>query len=158
MARTLAINEVKQRAGRFCALRERSPNELLEKIQSWGIAEEEASIVVAELSKEGYVDEQRFANAYCNDKFDFNSWGKVKIRAHINVHKLSSTAVQNALDRIEPEKYFQRLKGLAESKWLKLEREEPFKRKQKTAAYLAGKGYEMDLIWEAIESLTKKGR
>lgn len=154
MSKRLGINEIKQKAGRFCAFRERSPNELFEKVQSWGISEEEASRVVAELSKEGFVDEQRFANAFCNDKFDFNSWGKIKIKAHIYAHKISEDAVQTALNRIDPEKYFSRLTELARTKWNRLDGEEGFKRKQKTAAYLSGKGFELDLIWSAINSFT----
>ncbi|SNS47806.1 regulatory protein [Ekhidna lutea] len=153
MARNLGIKEAKQRAGRFCAFRERSPNELLEKIQSWGLSEESAAKLVAELTKEGFVDEQRFANAYCNDKFEFNSWGKNKIKASIYSHKLSSTALQEALDRIDPEKYAERLFDLAKTKWERLSSEEKLKRKQKTVSYLANKGFEQDLIWAAIEKL-----
>ena len=156
MSRKLDIKEAKQKAGRFCAFRERSPNELFEKIQSWGIPEESASKLVSELSKEGYVDEQRFANAFCNDKFEFNSWGRQKIKAHIYAHKLSDEAVRNALERIDPEKYFERLAELANSKWNRLSDQDEFKRKQKTAAYLSGKGFEMDLIWSAIALLEKK--
>jgi regulatory protein len=158
MSRKLGIKEAKQRAGKFCAFRERSPNELFEKLQSWGLTGEEASALVTELAKEGFVDEQRFANAFCNDKFEFNSWGRQKIKAHIYAHKLSSEAVQNALDRIDPEKYEQRLFGLARSKWEKLNKEELMKRKQKTIAYLANKGFEMDLIWNAINRLESKGQ
>lgn len=157
MAKKLGINEIKQKAGRFCAFRERSPNELFEKIQSWGVAGEEAAKLVSELSKEGFVDEQRFANAYCNDKFEFNSWGKLKIKAGIYSHKLSSEAVQNALDRLDPDKYFIRLTELAKSKWKKLEGQEDFKRKQKTLAYLSGKGFEQDLIWSAINTFSTEG-
>lgn len=156
MANKLGIREAKQKAGRFCAFRERSPNELFEKIQSWGIAEEEAAQLVVELSKEGFVDEQRFANAYCNDKFEFNSWGKQKIKANIYSHKLSEDVVHAALNRIDPDKYFVRLTELAKAKWEKLEGDDDFKRKQKTLAYLVSKGYEQDLIWTAINSLAKE--
>ena len=100
MPRQLGIKEAKQRAGRFCAFRERSPNELLEKLLDWGLGEQDAEKVVAQLIKEKFVDEQRFANAFCNDKFEFNSWGKQKIKANIYSHKLSSSAIENALDRI----------------------------------------------------------
>lgn len=158
MSRKLGIKEAKQRAGRFCAFRERSPNELFEKLQSWGLSREEASRLVTELSKDGFVDEQRFANAFCNDKFEFNSWGKQKIKAHVYVHKLSSEAVQNALHRINPEKYEQRLFELAKVKWERLEKEELLKRKQKTVAYLANKGFEQDLIWNVISRLENKGQ
>ena len=158
MARKLGIKEAKQRAGRFCAFRERSPNELFEKLQSWGLPEEDAASIVAALTKEGFVDEQRFANAYCNDKFQFNSWGKQKIRAHIYSHKLSDQAVTKALDRIDPQAYENRLFDLAKSKWDKLEKEDGMKRKQKTVAYLAQKGYEMDLIWSAISKIEDESR
>lgn len=153
MARKLGIKEAKQRAGRFCAFRERSPNELFEKLKGWGLEEKEASRVVAVLSKEGFVDEQRFANAFCNDKFQFNSWGKQKIRAHIYVHKLPETVVNHALNRIGPEAYERKLSDLAVGKWNKLAKEDLSKRKQKTVAYLAQKGFEMDLIWNAINNL-----
>lgn len=153
MGRKLDFSEAKQRAGRFCAFRERSPQELFEKVLAWGLSEDQAAKIVSELSKLGYVDEQRFANAYCHDKFEFNSWGKQKIKASIYSHKLSQQAVQEALDRIDLEKYEQRLFELASTKWARLENEDQLKRKQKTAAYLANKGFEMDLIWTCIEKL-----
>ncbi|WP_420317166.1 regulatory protein RecX [Ekhidna sp.] len=155
MPRKIGVKEAKQRAGRFCAFRERSPNELLEKLQSWGISELESVEIVAELSKEGFIDEQRFANAFCNDKFQFSSWGKQKIRAHIYSHKLPENIVVNALDRIDPQAYEDRLFELAKSKWQKLEGEETMKRKQKVVSYMVSKGFEMDLIWSAINTLEK---
>ena len=154
MPRELGIKEAKQRAGRLCALRERSPNELLEKLLDWGIGEQDAETLVAELIKEKFVNEQRFANAYCNDKFEFNGWGKQKIKANIYSHKLSSSAIEIALDRIDSKKYEARLMELAQRKWEKLERDEPIKRKQKTLAYLVSKGFEMDLIWKCINKLS----
>lgn len=153
MPRQLGIKEAKQRAGRFCAVRERSPNELFEKIQSYGLGKEDAASLVQLLMAEGYVDEQRFANAYCHDKFEFNSWGKLKIRASVYKHKLSEEVLRNALDALDPEKYEARLETLAESKWKKLAEEDSIKRKQKTVAYLANKGFEADLIWKVIAQL-----
>ncbi len=156
MPRQLGIKEAKQRAGRFCAFRERSPNEVLEKLLDWGLGEHDAEKLINELINEKFVDEQRFANAYCNDKFEFNSWGKQKIKANIYTHKLSSSAIEMALDRIDSTKYEDRCFELTERKWEKLERDEPIKRKQKTLAYLANKGYEMDLIWKCINKLSIK--
>ncbi len=156
MAQKPSLKEAKQRAGRFCAFRERSPNELYEKLKSWGISEDESMRIVSELSKEGFVDEQRFANAFCNDKFEFNSWGKQKIRAGIFKHKLPEVIIQHALDRIDVEKYERRLKELAIKKWYKLENEELIKRKQKTTAYMVSKGFELDLIWNCIQQLEKE--
>lgn len=157
MARTLSIKEAKQRAGRFCALRERSPKEVLDKLQSWGLDPEASTNVLQELTNEKYVDEQRFADAYCHDKFEFNSWGKQKIKATIFVHQLSEHVVSNALNRIDSSKYEERLMELGGKKWEQLSNEEVIKRKHKTVNYLANKGFELDLIWKTISQLELKG-
>ena len=156
MSRKLDIKEAKHRAGRFCAFRERSPNELLEKLKSWGISSEDASKLLTKLSDEKFVDEQRFANAYCNDKFEFNSWGKQKIKAHLTTHNLCEATIQKGLERINSKKYEQKLGDLAKKKWGKLEQEEKAKRKQKTIAYLTNKGFEWELIWQTVTVLEKE--
>lgn len=156
MARSVSLKEAKPRAGRFCATRERSPNEVLEKIQSWGISEEDASNIVGELIGAGYINEQRFANAYCHDKFTFQSWGKQKIKASIYPHKLPGEVVQKALDRINPDEYEQRLLELAQRKWDSVRDSEPLKKKQKAVNYLANKGFELDLIWKTVGLIEEK--
>ncbi|MEM9896735.1 MAG: RecX family transcriptional regulator [Bacteroidota bacterium] len=67
------MSEAKIRAGKFCAFRERSPHEVLEKLNSYGLKPEEADAVLNELIDLKYIDEQRFANAYCHDKFYFQN-------------------------------------------------------------------------------------
>ncbi len=153
MPRKLEPGEAKQKAARFCAYQERSPKEVSDKLKNWGLKGNEIDQVLQELLNDGFVDPQRFANAYCNDKFEFNSWGRQKIKATIYQHQLSSNIVENALNRIDEEKYFERLLELATKKWQSIERDESAKRKQKVLAFLVSKGFETDLIWKAIEKL-----
>lgn len=155
MAAKLSLNEAKERAGRFCAFRERSPNEVIEKIRSWGLTQGEAETIVDQLIELNYIDEQRFANAYCHDKFEFNSWGKQKIRSGIFPHRIAPRIIENALDRIDSDRYENRLRELAQKKWDKLDADDVMKRKQKTVNYLANKGFEPDLIWSAIAHMEK---
>ncbi len=153
MARRIELAEARQRAGRFCAFKERSPKEVLNKLSSWGLEKEQADEVLEGLKRESFVDAQRFANAFCNDKFEFNSWGKLKIKASIYPHDLPASVVEAALDRIDEKKYLERLWSLAARKWSGLQGEDLAKRKRKTLAYLVNKGFESDLIWNAIHSL-----
>jgi SOS response regulatory protein OraA/RecX len=37
-----------------------------------------------------------------------------------------------------------------EKKWAALENDEPYARKSKTAQYAIGRGFESDLVWDAI--------
>ncbi|MEP5613282.1 MAG: regulatory protein RecX [Cyclobacteriaceae bacterium] len=156
MARKVELEEAKQRAARFCAFQERSPKEVSDKLKSWGLPDHSADEAVRQLITEGFVEPQRFANAYCNDKFEFNSWGKQKIRANIFPHKLDSDIVDRALSRIDDVRYFERVVELASKKWTILEGQELTKQKQKTLAYLKNKGFESDVIWKAINQLAAK--
>jgi len=156
MPRKLGIKEAKQRAGRFCAFRERSTQEMREKLSSWGLHPDEAESVVSELIKEGFINDQRFADAFCHDKFQFNGWGKLKIKAHIYTHRIPEDVLAKALDRIEPQVYESKLMELGEAKWEKSKDDDSAKRKQKTAAFLQQRGYETDLIWETINKLERQ--
>ena len=156
MPRKLEPAEAKQKAARFCAFQERSPKEVSDKLRTWGLGDKDADEVLSDLLKEGFVDPQRFANAYCNDKFEFNSWGKQKIKASIYQHQLGADIVEQALDRIDKGKYFLRLQELTTKKWSSLESEELSKRKQKTLAFLVSKGFETDLIWKVLSDLERR--
>lgn len=150
MPRPISTDQAKQKVAKFCAQRERSPKEAWDKLVSFGLEQDQVSEVLTLLIKDDFVNPQRFANAYCNDKFEFNSWGKQKIRMNIGIHQLDSNLVEQALARIDYGKYRARLEELASKKWQALEREPSMKRKQKTVAHLASKGFEMDLIWKII--------
>ena len=128
---------------------------MIEKIKSWGLTPGEAETIVDRLVELNYVDEQRFANAYCHDKFEFNSWGKQKIKSGIFPHRIAPRIIENALARIDPDRYENRLMELARKKWVKLAADDTIRRKQKTVNYLANKGFEPDLIWNAIALLEK---
>lgn len=155
MPRKIDLIEAKQKAARFCAYQERSPKEVSDKLKSWGLSSELIEKALAELIEEKFVSAQRFANAYCNDKFEFNSWGKQKIKATIYTHQLESSVIEKALERIDDDKYFDRLVELAKKKWESLNGETEAKRKQKTLSYLSSKGFEVDLIWKAIGQVSK---
>jgi regulatory protein len=154
MSRRPDLTEAKQKAARYCAFQERSPKEVTDKLKSWGLPKDQIQITIEELISQGFVDPKRFANAYCNDKFEFNSWGKQKIRAQIYQHQLDPKIVESALSRIDEDKYSNRLAELARKKWNALEHDEISKRKKKTLSYLSSKGFESDLIWSAIEQLS----
>ena len=155
MARKVDLTEAYSKAGRYCAFQERSIVEVKDKLKGWGLADFQVEEVLNRLIQEGFIDEQRFANAYCHDKFEFNSWGRIKIKNSLFPHQLDSQVVDKALQRIDEDKYYDRLRSLAEKKWTSLSVDE-MNKKQKTVSYLAGKGFELDLAWEVVNILSSK--
>ncbi|MCP4458872.1 MAG: hypothetical protein GY816_12745 [Cytophagales bacterium] len=156
MSREDKFKRLKQSALRFTAYHERAPKEVADKLAEWNATPEEIALLLKELKEENFINEERFARAFCHDKFSFNKWGKHRISQEIKKYDLPTKVIEQGLDYINQEEYNSTLADLAELKWNRLKESDIFKKKQKTANYLIQKGYESDLVWNLIAELEKK--
>lgn len=140
-------------AQRFTAYRERAPKEVVDKLEVWGAPQAIIDRILSELKADKFVDEERFARAFCHDKFLAYKWGKRRILQELYKYNLAENVKQQGLDYINQEEYESSLTHLATQKWNKVNETDLNKRKQKTVNYLMQKGYESDLIWGMIGQL-----
>lgn len=151
------LKQAKSRAAKYCVLRERAPQQVLEKLISWDLSQEQAQEVVDILTKEQFLDESRFCRAFCHDKFEFNQWGRNRIRLELMKFNLPEKVVFEGLSYIDSGRYEAVLKKLAMKKWESAAGEpQAWVRQRKTADYLLRKGFETDLVWEAVKRLSGK--
>lgn len=149
------LKQAKTKAAKYCSLKERAPQQVLEKLLSWDLSEDEAQNILTELIEENFIDEARFARAFCHDKFEFNQWGKNKIRIELNRYNLPDQIVDEGLLHIDEDRYMEVLERLASKKWISLNSEtDPWKKKNKVVAYLLRKGYETEFVWGCIGRLS----
>lgn len=147
MAITTLKQQSKVKAAKYCAYQERTQQEVRDKLYQYGLYSDAVEEVLSELITEGFVNEERYAQAFCRGKFNQNKWGRVKIEMMLRQKGLSNYCIQAGLKEIPEEDYLQQLHDLADKKWNALEGEDEYNRKHKTVRYLMGKGYEPDLIW-----------
>ena len=145
--------KLKASAQRYTAYRERSPKEVTDKLAEWDSPPEIIEQILKELQEDNFIDEERFARAFCHDKFLVNKWGKRRISLELGRYGVSEEAKKQGLDYIKQSEYHKTLTHLTEQKWSKVKDTEVFKKKQKTVAFLVQKGYEPELIWEVINKL-----
>ncbi|WP_258102840.1 regulatory protein RecX [Marinoscillum sp. MHG1-6] len=140
---------------KYCSSRERAPKQVRDKLLSWAFSEEEADLIIEKLKEERFLDAERFARAYCHDKFEFNQWGRVKIRMYIGQFDLPTSVVEEALEGINKEKYHHTLSSLAERKWpgIIAKSEDDYLNRRKLADYLMRKGFEGDLVWKVVNEM-----
>jgi len=148
----MSTGEVLLQMERFCAFRERSPLEARKKLLLFGLSETENARILAHLEAEGYVSEQRFAEAFAGGKFRVNRWGRVRIRLHLKQHQINAAWIDRALAEIKESEYRAVLQGLAERKWAELPADH-VNRGLKVVAYLLQKGYEPPLVYEVLEHM-----
>ncbi len=146
--------KLKASAQRYTAYRERAPKEVTDKLKEWDAPEPIIERILLELKKDKFIDEERFARAFCHDKFLINKWGRNRLRMELSKYGVSDEAKRQGLAYIKEATYDETLKHLATSKWDKLREPDLFKKKQKTARYLLQKGYESELVWEVLKVLS----
>lgn len=139
-----------QKAAAFCAYQERCLSEIKEKLYEWKVESEDAAQIIEKLVEEKYIDEERFARLYAGSKFRTKKWGKIKIRYMLKQKNIPNVFIIKGLQEINPDTYYDVLKELT------LQKKEAMRNnfdKAKLYNHLISKGYENDLVREAINEL-----
>lgn len=142
-----------QKAADFCAYQERSQQEARDKLYSYGLHQDEVEEALSELIIQGFISEERFAKAYAGGKFRMKGWGKRKILQGLKQHRISDYCIKKGLAEIDPEAYYDTLLKHAEKKFRSISSNSEYIIKGKMTQHLVGKGFEMDLIRDAIEEV-----
>ena len=149
--RKYSLLEAKTKIESWCAYQERCFSEVYTKLSSLGLDNEDIERLVAELIKANFLNEERFARAYCSGKFKLKGWGKIKIRQHLKQKRVNDKCIEYGMQEIDADEYLERLKSLAERKNQDLVNEKnAWNKKAKIVRFLQQKGYEQDLIYEVV--------
>ena len=106
----------------------------------------------------GFLNEERFVYSFVRGKVNQKLWGRNRLRQELKMRQIDGKLIDKAFkEEIDPEHYWNNLVRLAQKKYDALYSErESFKKMNKIKAYLAYKGYEFDLIHEAIHFINKE--
>lgn len=142
------------RLATLCARSEQAEGDLHKKLHDWGITENDSNDIIARLKQERYLDNERYARAYCRDKLRFNGWGRIKIAFMLRSKGIEQESIDAALAEIDEEQYAAILDNALEAKAKTLTGREP---KQFTASlirFASSRGFEPSVIFPAIQRLT----
>ena len=134
----------------LCSRREYCPEDIRLKLESWGVSEDDAGRVIMILTKENFLNERRYAEAFVKDKFNYNKWGKVKIAAHLKMKKVPAGIVSSALECIDDELYRRILNELIVSHRRSVKAKNQYDLKGKLLRYGLSKGFESQLLYDII--------
>ena len=148
-----SLEEARGKLETYCSYQERCVWELRRKLFEKGIQGPAVETILAELEASGFVDEERFARSYARGKFRIKRWGKGRISQELKLRQISSALIQLGLSEIDGEEYFATIEREAEKKWEKTKEKDAYKKKYLVTQYLMSKGFEQDLIQEALSAL-----
>lgn len=139
------------KAADYCAYQERSQQEVRDKLYGYGLHRDEVEETIYELITQGYINEERFAKAYAGGKFRIKGWGRRKILQGLKQHRISEYCVKKGMLEIDPDDYFNTIIKHIEKKRPSIKTDSQYILKGKLTQHLIAKGFEMDLIQEAIK-------
>ena len=149
----ITIAEAQQKLEHYCAYQERCHLEVSRKLTTLGIIPSAQEQIIGHLIEENYLNESRFAQSFVRGKFRMKKWGKERIVRELKQRQISSYNIRLGLKEIESNAYEATLYEVAEKFWGQHDLKPLPLRKKKVYDALRYRGWENDLIWEAITQL-----
>ena len=154
-ANRLSTDQALQKARHYCAYQERCHAEVKEKLYSFGLYKNEVEELLSQLIQDDYLNEERFAIQFAGGKYRMRQWGRKKIQYALRQKQVSDYCIRKALQQFEEEDYLETLQQLAVKKWQAVKESggSRYEWMAKTTDFLLQKGYESELIRQAIAGL-----
>lgn len=147
---TMTEQEAYLRLAALCAQAEHCEYEMQEKMRRWEIADDAQARVMQRLITERYVDDERFARAFANDKVKYNKWGRRKVEQAMWLKHIAEDIRQRVLDSIDDEEYIAILRSLLQQKRRSVKAHNDYELRQKLIKFAIGRGFTMDIIKQCI--------
>ena len=147
---TMTEQEAYLRLAALCAQAEHCEYEMQEKMRRWEIADDAQARVMQRLITERYVDDERFARAFANDKVKYNKWGRCKVEQAMWLKHIAEDIRQRVLDSIDDEEYIAILRPLLQQKRRSVKAHNDYELRQKLIKFAIGRGFTMDIIKQCI--------
>ena len=134
----------------LCAARESCQGEITAKLRSWGINEYDSTRIIDRLKKDNFINEERYANGFVKDKFNYNKWGRLKISAQLRAKNIPGDLIKKALDTLDNEIYKKTISDLLISHRRSVKAKNQYDLKAKLLRYGLSKGFESSLLYELL--------
>ena len=135
----------------LCAQAEHCSYEMTEKMRRWGLPDEVQARIMARLTQERYIDDERYSRLFVREKIKFNKWGRRKVAQALMTKRIDHETIQHVLDEVDDEEYLAVLRPLLKSKRRQLKPMTPYEATSRLVRFALGRGFSMDLIRQCID-------
>lgn len=151
----ITYNQALSKAMAICSKAEKCISDIQTKLNDWGIEQSDAVKIIKTLIDERFLDEERFTRYFVRDKFKFNQWGRVKIAFMLKAKKIQPELIQQSLDAIDEDEYFEMLEKLLREKARKTKFMNEYDKKGKLYRFAQSRGFENEAIGTALKNIDK---
>lgn len=153
-------NQALKFAIKLLSIRKRSVFEMRNRLKRKEFEDDIIDEAVKELLEYKYLDDEEFAEAYINDRINFNPRGSFLVKKELREKGIAENIINEKIKELFPEKKEMELaKKAAEKKRETLNKDlEKNKIYQKIGSYLQAKGYSAYIIREVLSLSLREAR
>jgi regulatory protein len=140
-------------AYRYLGSRDRTMLEVRRRLERDRVDPATADAAIAELQRQGYLDDVRYARRYAEDRRDIDGWGDERIERRLLVAGVAPEAVAAALGARDPSEV--RAAAVALLRRRLRERPRDDSERRRALGLLVRRGYDLELAHEAVRSFER---
>ena len=150
MKKEMTEQEAYLQLAAICAQAEHCEQEMRDKMKRWELDETVQNRIVDRLTKERYIDNERYARAFVKDKIRYNKWGRRKVQQALWMKRIDNDIQQRVLDEIDEKEYLDVLRPLLKQKRKSIKADSDYELNQKLVRFALGRGFTFDIIRQCL--------
>lgn len=136
-----------------CARAEHCKDDMLRRMQRWQVDEATQREVISYLVKERYIDEERYARFFINDKIKYNRWGRRKVEQALYFKHIPREVYEPLLDDVANEDFESVLLPLLQNKEKNLKYANDYEKRMKLLRFAMQRGFSYEQADKCINML-----
>lgn len=150
-------NQAMTRIASYCSKTERCTSEVRKKLLAWELENEIVEKIIATLTKEKFLDDERYCRSFVRDKQRFNKWGKNKIIFELRKKQIPELLINPILaEEIEESDFEDSLLKILVTKNRSVKADSDYERYAKLFRFASGRGFTPDQIKKCLNKLLKE--
>ena len=151
MKKEMTEQEAYLQLAAVCAQAEHCEQEMSDKMKRWELDETVQNRIIDRLTKERYIDNERYARAFVKDKIRYNKWGRRKVQQALWMKRIDKDIQQCVLDEIDEKEYLDVLRPLLKQKRKSIKAQSDYELNQKLVRFALGRGFTFDIIRQCLD-------
>ncbi|WP_127487547.1 RecX family transcriptional regulator [Paenibacillus ehimensis] len=142
---------------RLLSSRLRSEHEMKARLKQKGYTPEITAATVERLAKEGYLNDEQFAEQLAKQRLESQKKGRHWIKQELQQKGIRKDHIQAAMEQVDEETEFEMAYSLASKRYHSELAKDPLKARRKIAGFLQRRGYPGTVVSKVLARLPRKG-
>src|SRR5690554_3041375 len=152
--RKLSSEQAFEKLMSFCSKKERCRSDIEKKMYNWDISSEKTDEIIQQLIDEGFLNDERYIEAFIRGKYFYNKWVRVKIRYNLKLKGFKESDINPALDTFfNSVDYHGMICDQLTKKNKSIKVEDEYQRKSKLIQFGQSRGYETEISLACVDTI-----